>query len=218
MARDSLFSRWTVRLALCASLCLAATVARADVIDIGVLSFDPFIPGGDDSPGINAFNIANFTGAFSLPPDFPVADSLTFQGATLTLFPSGQSSQVIPLGDVGPGFLFDINGNPLVQVPGDQLFTGAEFTATLSTLQFVLADGSVFKAHSLFIDAILSPSNGSTLSAGDDQALITVSGSVASAPVPEPSGALLLLTGVLFCLVLGFRRKRLPSSAGDPLL
>jgi hypothetical protein len=206
VSRQSSVKRGVARVTLCALLCIPAVVARADTLDLGVLSFDTFIPGNENSPGINAFNIGNFTGGFSLLPDFPVTDSLVFQGATLELFPVGNPSQLLALGDIGEGFLSDLDGDPLVQVVGDQMFTGADFTATLSALQFMLADGSVFIADSSFINIALSPSNGNTLRADNEQAIITVSGSRAAA-IPEPAGAVLLLTGLLLCLACGLRQK-----------
>lgn len=114
------------------TLCLLVSIAQADTVSVGVLSYDTFIPAGDGSPGVLAFDLANLTGAFSLPTDLPVTNSLTFESATLTLTLSDLTQDVIALGDIGPGFLLDQSGNPIVQVPGNEMFDSAEFTATLS--------------------------------------------------------------------------------------
>ena len=47
---------------------------RAETINLGALSYDTFIAASNGSPGIFAFDLANLTGADSLPPDFPVSD------------------------------------------------------------------------------------------------------------------------------------------------
>src|SRR5580658_9899718 len=100
-------ARWPFRrMSWCAvALFLTAGAACANSVDLGVLSYDVFIPGAPGMPGVDAFDIANFTGAFGLPPDFPVSGNLTLVGATLTLFPLGQPSEVLALGNIGPGYL-----------------------------------------------------------------------------------------------------------------
>src|SRR5579863_7126766 len=125
-----------------AALGFVGGIAQASTVSVGALSYDTFIPAGGGSPGADAFNLANLTGAFSLPTDFPVTDSLTFGSAVLTLTLSDLSQDVIALGDIGPGFLLDGSGNPIVQVPGDDVFDSAEFTVTLSPLTFALFDGT----------------------------------------------------------------------------
>jgi len=185
---------------------LLASTARAGVISIGVLSYDTFIPAGGGSPGVDAFDIANLTGAYSLPPDFPVTDSLTLQSAVLTLTFSDSTQQVWDLGDIGPGFLLDNNGNPIVQVPGDETFASAELTAALSPRTFMLYDGSTFSAGSASIDTLLLPSSGTTLTVDVDQTTIDVS----SAPsgVPEPSGVSLMAVGLVSIVFLWYRDHR----------
>jgi len=123
-------------------ICLLGMIAQADIANVGALSYDTFIPAGNGSPGVFAFDIYNLTGAFSLPPDFQVTDSLTFGAATLTLTRSDLSQEVFDLGNIGPGYLSDQNGNPIIQVPGNGLFDSAEFTATLSTLTFAQSGGA----------------------------------------------------------------------------
>lgn len=171
--------------------------ALADTFLVGTLSYDTFIPAGPVSAGTDAFNVSNLTGIFSAPPDFPVTDSLTFQSASLTLTLGDMSQQVIDLGDLGPGFLLDPSGNPVVQVPGDQAFLSAEFKATLSPGSFGLFDGTSFTADSTSIDAVLGPSSGSTLVADTDQTTIDVTGTMLGTPEPASIGFLLfVLLGV----------------------
>jgi hypothetical protein len=142
---------------------------------------------------VDAFDLYNLTGDFSLPPDFPVTDGLTFGEATLTLTLSDLSQDVFNLGDIGPGFLLDDNGNPIVQLPGDEVIDSAEFKATLSPITFALSDGTEFTTDSSSIDVLLLPSIGSTLTVDVDQALIGVTETVPTG-TPEPaSGDLVLL-------------------------
>ncbi len=165
--------------------------AFCSTLNIGLISFDVLIPGDINTPGVNVFNISNFTGdpgsgGFALPPDFPAFDSLIFLSASLTLT-GGASPLVIPLGDLGPGAFSPTD--PL-QFADTSLFTGAIFTATLSQTSFLLFGGSTFVAASSTITAELLPSSAPSLVAGTDLAVVTVS----DANVPEPSTALLLVS------------------------
>lgn len=188
---------------LCVGLFLTAPAAPASTILLGSLSYDTFIPAsGDGSPGVNAFDIANLTGAFNLPEDFPVADDLTFQSAMLTLTLADMSQQIFDLGDIAPGFLLDNDGNPVVQVRSDKNFISAEFTASLSSLSFTLFDGTPVTAGSSVLHALLTPSSGQTLIADADFSLISTSS--AAATTPEP-GSILLFIGGLVALA---RRRR----------
>ena len=183
----------------CFAFLLLHTRARADIVNIGVLSYDTFIPSGAGSPGIDAFDLSNLTGAFNLPPDFSVSDSLILQNAVLTVTPSGQAAQVFDLGDIGPGLLSDPSGNPVVQLPSDELFASAELTATLSSTSFLLSDGTTFVADSGALDVTLGPASGPTLTADVDQGVISVSGGPPVSSIPEPKGSLpLLVAGVWF--------------------
>jgi hypothetical protein len=158
--------------------------ARADVVFVGALSFDTFIPSASGLSGVNTFDVSNLTGVFSLPPDFPVSDPLTFASATLTLTLSDMSQDRLALGDIGPGFLLDGSGNPIVQVPASQTFISAGFTAILSPLAFSVSDGASFLADSTSIDLLLLPSSGPTLTADLDEAAILVPGQTIT---PEPA-------------------------------
>jgi len=193
---------------LCTALILSAPVVHATDLFVGTLSYDTFIPAGGGSPGVDAFNIANFTGAFDLPPDFPVSDDLTFESAVLTLTLADLSQQVFDLGDIAPGFLIDGSGNPVVQVPGNANFTLVEFTATLAPTTFTLFDDTSFNADSAAIDISLTPTSGPTLTVDVDQTTIDVSGSQVIS-TPEPRSSLLMVTGVLLLLSRSRFTKRL---------
>lgn len=197
------YGKLIVALVAIAALDLAA---HADTIPVGVLSYDTFIPAGNGSPGVYAFDIANLTDGFSLPPDFPVTDSLTFDDAVLTLTLSDSSQQVFDLGAIGPGFLLDGSGNPVVQVPGDESFTSAELTATMAPTTFMLFDGSSWTADSAALDVLLLPSLGSTLTVDVDQTTIDVSASPAANAVPEPTAAHVALAALLGLIVCQRRR------------
>ena len=175
-----------------ASALFASTVARASEIPIGLVSFDVFIP-ASGTPGVNAFDIFDFTGPIFGPAVGPpyAADSLTFQNATLIVFFQDGSSQAINLGNIGPGELLDSNGNPVVQFPSTDNFTSA--VATLSPTSFMLSDGSAFRA-SASISADLLPSSGSLLVAGTDFAIVNAE---PVAVIPEPANWVLLSTGWL---------------------
>jgi hypothetical protein len=199
-----------------ALLFLSARCIRADQINLGTISFDVLIP-ASSSPGTNGFNIFNLTGGANLLPDFPVANDLTFLTSSLLLTgtqpdPSNPSqtiplSESINLGDIGPGALQDPFGfpPPSLQFPDTFLFTQAELKAKLSTTTFHLADGgvlangnpypagSVFTVNSPSIDVVVTPLNGNNLTAGTDQAVISVSGTVSTHVIPEPASASLLL-------------------------
>jgi hypothetical protein len=167
-------------------------VARADSIPVGVVSFDVFIPGAS---GVNAININNFTGLNALPPDFSGSTDLIFKAASLTL--EDTFSQTVFLGDINPGsFLF-----PSLQFPSTRNFRKLTFTATLSQTEFVLVDGTAFKAASPDIALTILPFAGSTLVAGTDFGVITI------APVPEPGTLPLLLSGLAGLLGLKLRRR-----------
>ena len=185
------------------ALLCGGPMLRASTIYAGGLSYDTFIPAGGGSPGVDAFDVANLTGDFSLPPDFPIVDGLTFQSAMLILTLSDFSQQMFDLGDIGPGFLLDGVGSPVVQVAGDQAFQSAEFVATLSPSVFMLADGSIVMVPSTALNVFLLPFSGHTLVVDVDQALIP-----ASSSIPEPASAVTVLIGLAWLLFWRFRGVR----------
>jgi hypothetical protein len=191
----SLLSRALLGLLL---VLMGSAAARADSLNVGVLSFDVLIPGA-----IDAFTVNNSTEVFKLPPDFPVLSALIFSSPTLTLTESGTPSPM-SLADIGPG--------PFQQFVLDSAtFSEADFSAQLSQTLFALADGTSFQASSNTLTATLLPSSGSFLTPGVDQVLLTVSGSVVATPVPEPSSWLLFAGAApWFILFRGVIRRRHP--------
>ena len=195
-----------------ASLLLACTFTVASEIPVGLLSFDVFIS-ANGTPGINAFDIFNFTGSNFGPAVGPpyAADPLTFDNATLTVN-SQSGSSVINLGNIGPGELLDSSGNPIIQFPSVENFTSALFTATLSSTNFALSDGTTFTASgSISVD--LLPSSGSSLQPGVDFAVINAE--PAPVAMPESNTVVDLFVGTaaigVFAILTRKQRSRLTS-------
>lgn len=171
-------------------------LAQADVLNLGILSFDQFIPGAPGQAGLNLFSISDFTGTDALPSDFPSTSAVVFKDSTLTLV--GSSTEVVSLGDIDPGF-FSV---PAVQTADNVPFASAEFTATIDvSTPFLLADGSLFTPNSATIDVLLTPSSGNTLVEAD---FAPIDVSNAPAALPEPSSW--LLAGSVLLAVWPFRR------------
>lgn len=197
-----------------AALLIAPAIALGMPVNVGVLSFDEFIPGAS-SPGINAFNLANFTGNFSLDPDFPSISPITLLNSSLTLFPVSSAPSVINFGDLGPGFLLDPSFNPFVQVPGDTAFTSVLFTASVASTPIQLADGRFVVPTATAVSLSLSPISGSRLTPGDF-ATITLDVADVPAVVPEPSFGV-VLAFLTAALLLVARRKRRSAAAAKSL-
>src|SRR5580658_962477 len=104
---------------------LSPASAAAEMVNLGLFSFDNLIPDGD-TPGVNVFDISNYTGAFDLPPDLPVATGVTFQNAVLTVDFDGGGSQIVDLGDIGPGVFSPPEAAEFVDTTN---FTDATLTA-----------------------------------------------------------------------------------------
>ena len=183
-------------------LAFGACVASADTITIGVFSFNNLNPGAAGSPGINDFEIDNFTGPmFGLPPDFPIADSLTLSTLQISLFSSGGGSpEVFSLGDLMPGSYTPTT----LQFLDTTQFTEATLQATLSQSVFDLSDGTTFFADSGTINSSIFPSSGSVLQPGLDFTILSVSGHFNSIPEPRYSA---LFRAILIVGLLAFRLK-----------
>ena len=180
-----------------AALLFSATACHAGELSIGYLSLDSLIPGAPGSPGVNTFTVGNLTGdplngGNDLPPTFPVLTPLTFKNSTLVLW-SGNTSQTIDLGDIGPGFF-----NPLsLEFADTVLFSSAVFSATLDSTNLQLDGGGAVTLASPNVSASLLPSGGPTLAPGVDLVLLNVSFE-APAAVPEPASWTLLVIPLLF--------------------
>jgi len=191
------------QLALFAAFLIPAP-AFASTVNLGVFSFDNLIPDGA-TPGVNVFDISNYTGAFDLPPDLPVATGVTLQNAMLNLdiddIDGGGSVQIV-LGDIGPGVFTPANA---AEFSDTIAFTDATLTATLDNTSLTLDDGSTFTADPNISVTIL-PSTGVDLAAGTDFAIITAAAAVTT---PEPSTAWLLaaFSGALVAALVVRKRK-----------
>jgi hypothetical protein len=187
----------TLRIMTATLALVGATGSQAAAAPIGIVSFDELIAGPD---GVNAFNVSNLTGAFALPLDFPVVETIGFIDATLTLTRTDGTSAIVALGDVAPGPLLDTFGFPLATLmfADSQTFAAATFQATVSQLTLLLADGTTLAADSSLITASLVPLAGDTLSVGDF-ALIEVTPRDDPPPtaVSEAPSLLLFATGLL---------------------
>jgi hypothetical protein len=182
-------------------------VARADIGNLGQLSFDELVPGA-----INNVTIVNFTSAFALPPAFPVVSSVTFLNSRVILTDdTGTALAPILLGDLDPG----VPILPSLQFLSTQSFQSVEFLATLSVLTFNLSGGFIFQADTNVIDTLLLPSSGSTLIPGLDLTTIAVTGTTSLAPVPEPDGWLLLLTTVAVTIGIYGNNRRVTTKSTD---
>jgi hypothetical protein len=170
---------------LLALIVAVSAVTHADDLAIGEFSFDELNPGA-----IDAFTVQNFTGDNNLG-FFPVSDNLNFLDINVTFTdPTGPTSN--PLGELTPD-----EGSTQLPVLASDTYLQAVFQATLSQTIFGLSDGTTFQADSNALSLTLAPSSGPSLQAGVDFGIITVSGSVVTAPTPEPPAWLLLFAGTL---------------------
>lgn len=170
--------------------------ASADTINLGVISFDLFIPDDVGAPGVSAIDIFNLTGdplagGFALEPDFPSYTPVTLLDASLALV-IDDVEQVLLLGDIGPGLL-----DPSFSLLFSNAASIASLTlsATLSTTQFLRADGTTFVAASPNLSIAMLPIAGDALVPGLDLAVMSVE-SAPSVPVPEPGTLALLAIGL----------------------
>jgi|SRR5271163_2431101 len=195
-------------LVMAALLAVVGTTASADTIDLGTLNFDPFIADVPGFPGVNTFDVSNYTGDPNLggnafPPFFPVLTFVNFNDLSLSVTEDdGTLLPAIALGSmVGPGDTFFNAAN----FPDTQGFLSATLTGDLSTTTVTLSDGTVVTVGGDF-SATIVPSMGTDLTAGVDYATISAETVVVGAP--EPSGFVLLGCGAL--LMLALIRSRVP--------
>jgi hypothetical protein len=190
-------------------LLLVSGSAFAGTIGLGVASFDNLIPDGA-TPGVNVFDIYNFTGAtWDLPPDFPASDELSLDDVILTL-EGDLGTQQFDLGDIGPGIF---NPPPSIEFSDTIDFTSATLTATLSESLINLYDGSTFTPYSETVVATILPSSGNDLVAGTDFQVITASDQAPASATPEPSTASMIAFTALLSLAFSTRRLSLSAVA-----
>ncbi len=177
-----------------------AAIASANVIPVGLLTFDAGTP-----YALAAFDITNLTGADAFPPDFPITTQLTITVTSLVADLQGGGTLTINGGDFS---VVDPQGDLNCTVVGDAGSGGCDFSAynlvsaTLSgTLSPVtgltgLPAGATGIADSF--TATIAPNAGcgpggstaTTLTAACDVAVINAT--TVPQTVPEPSSLTLL--------------------------
>jgi hypothetical protein len=158
----------------------AITPARASIIGLGVISFVTV------SPGVDGFEIDNYTGSQAVPPDLPVVTDLIFTDLTLTYFANGTKfDNAVP--DVAPGTTIAFT------LPDTTSVDWASLSGLLNSSAFLLADGTSWQAESNALSVELLPENGEAVTADLDSAEITVE---ADPTVPEPAAGLLVVAGL----------------------
>lgn len=191
------------------------THATPLTVTVGAFTFDEFIPAADTTPGVDAFNITNLTDlGIDLDGNGIVAPALNFLDLVATLVDAAGASSSTLLGSLAANsVLADGTGVSPLLFPDTQLFTSAVLTGSVEGFTAQLADGSVFTAALSPFTATLLPSNGTSLAAGADFALIAITGDVSQpAPVPEPGTLLLFATGSAAALCRKARRRKSRTS------
>jgi hypothetical protein len=181
----------------------------ADPVAVGIFSFDQVLTPEGFASGNNVFNIANLTGSFALPIDFPVVDSLVFLSSTLTLVTDDGSSDTYNLGSLA-------EGNFQFEVSDSLLFSSATFSATLNQSVFQISDGggpptfTSFTAASTAISFQLLAQPGSTLTPGLELGALMVA-EAPPASVPEPVSVLLITIGLVSLVAPSRMRSQMSS-------
>ncbi len=193
-------------------LAMGACLVTAAPVYVGVIAFNELIPSAPGAPGVNVFDIQNFTGAYSFPPDLPVVSDLTILSASLQLYQGATLYDTLLLGDIGPGPLLNLAGDPLAQVAGDLSFTAARLVGTLSFTSLLLDTGGTVDILP-FLDVVFAPGSGPSFNFGDGVAIRVET--VTSSAVPEPVPGWMLLAGM--AVLAAHRRWRRTARLGLPL-
>jgi PEP-CTERM motif len=190
---------------LALSACLS-TVASADQIGVGLLTYDSI------DASTSQFDITNLTGANFAPTDFPVSTLLSITVSSLTVnftsgpalvLPGSSFSVVDSAGDV------DCNGAGC-NLFGDSI-TSAVLTGTLSPTTGLAGlpagDTGILAAFTTTI----TPGCDLALVAGCDAAIINATGTTGGGgggvtPAPEPGTLGLVGIGMIGLLFVGRRR------------
>jgi len=176
-----------------------APAATIDV-NLGVFSFDVLNPASGQFVGQNQFTIYNFTGANNLAPDFSVVTDILFQNPTVNV-------------GTGPINIDSIDSSgggiqpPSLMFLSTENFTSATLDATMSTTNIQLADGTSVQLSSNQVSGLILPSQGNSLTAGVDFALLTVTGTVVETTVPEPSTSGAGFIALLLLIAAGLASK-----------
>jgi len=89
-----------------------------------------------------------------------------------------------------------------LQFPDTVAFTSVILSATLNQTSLLLADGTTFLTDSALVLVTMLPSVDPSLVAGSDFAVISVTGSVAAAGVPEPRSAGMMMAALGLAFVV----------------
>jgi hypothetical protein len=197
-------------LLLVLTLTVFSAAAFADDYPVGVISLD------QTGATSGEFDITNYTGVNSLPPDLPVTTDLTINISTLIITFASGPAEVLTAGD----FTSDLNGgwlgNNSFNIASDPIIS-AVLTGTLGPTTGV----DVFGVGTISIAAAFDDGSGTSSVTLSDPAGALALGDLAdinavsatAVPTPEPgTGALL---GVAFAGIVGSmlvrRRRGLPG-------
>jgi hypothetical protein len=191
---------------LLSAMACFCTLASADTVAVGLLSYDAISPIQDQ------FDITNLTGLAALPPDEPITTPLTFTVSSLVVnFTSGPSLTI-------PGFDFtivdtdgDVNCTVLstCNLSGDSI-TSAILTGTLSPTTGLKGLPPGATGIEAGFTTTITPNpvvcTGGTLEAGCDAA--TIFATTTTHVIPEPGTVALVGIGMVGLLLIGCRRLR----------
>ena len=188
-------------LLLLLTLAVFTAAASADTLPVGFVALD-----AGTTAGTGSFDIGNLTGANNLPPDFPVATSLTFSGLSLVVdFVTGPALTLDSTHFTSDGF-GGFTGNDVFHL-GTNPILSAVLTGTLGPLGITLYDASTATILPGFSSTITDATGGPLIVS--DLAVInaTTTTGGGGTTVPEPATWTLLGAGI--CGLFLLRRRRL---------
>ncbi len=190
-----------------AACVLCAPSAFATSIPLGYVSWDVNIPGS-----VGKFDIANFSGVNTAPPDFPITTALSLSSLSLTVHFAGGGTTVF-----GSSYFtlnldgLSFNGGDIAIGGANPLPTDATLTGAFSTTS-IIVDGIGAQTILPTFSATILPAIGFTLS-DFDFALINVETTAGGTggTVPEPGS--LLLVGLAVALAMKWSTAKRPPGA-----